>query len=322
METLSSLILRFRPLYRSVIWGGDAIAALKGVDTGMTSVGESWELSALPGSDTVVTDGPLSGLTLGDLSRRYGAALLGHRVFRQYEGRFPLLVKIIDAERDLSLQVHPDDTMARSLGMPCGKTEMWYILDTRPGARIYDGLSRPLTPETYDRLVADGTIMDAVASYASAPGDIFFIPAGTMHAIGAGNLLLEIQQSSDVTYRVYDYGRRDADGNLRTLHIAEARAALNYTDTASHRLSAGALVACPYFTVRRHRIDGTFRIDGDPDTFTILFCADGACTVTAEAASDTPASPLAMRRGDTLLVPAAVPSVRLTGDATVITARS
>lgn len=316
---LSSCILRFSPEYRSVIWGGDSIATFKGVDTGVTSVGESWELSALPGHESVVSEGPLSGLTIGDLTDRYGARLLGTRVMREYDGRFPLLVKIIDACSDLSVQVHPDDVMARSLGLPCGKTEMWYLLATRPGARIYDGLRCPLDPEAYDRRMADGTIMDAVASYDSAPGDVYFIPAGTVHAIGAGNLLLEIQQSSDITYRIYDYGRRDAGGNARELHTDMARRAINYADTGCHRTApeGETLAECPYFTVRRHDIDGMRCFEGDADTFTILFCADGDCTVTPAGGE-----PSSMRRGDTLLVPAAVDAYAVEGRAVLVTVRT
>ncbi len=207
---------KFVPYLKPVLWGGDKIAPFNGVSCDALNMGESWEISGVPGQESVGAEGPDCGCSLPELVERYGARLVGEHVLRRYGNTFPLLVKLIDAKKDLSVQVHPDDAMAaKRHGGSLGKTEMWYIIDAEPGARIYAGLSKPITPGGYTRLVEEKKIMDVVACHESSPGDIFFLPAGRIHAIGAGNLLAEIQETSDITYRVYDFDRRYADGNLR-----------------------------------------------------------------------------------------------------------
>ena len=208
---------KFTPYLKSVIWGGERIAALKNIETDLTDIGESWEISGVQGNETVVSEGADKGLKLSELIAKYGARLVGEDVYARYGTEFPLLVKIIDARRDLSVQVHPDDKLAAQRHGCAGKTEMWYILATEPDAKIYAGLSRQLDPETYRRDVENKTIMNDITAHDSHPGDIFFLPAGRVHAIGAGNLLLEIQQPRDITYRIYEYDRRDANGNPRML---------------------------------------------------------------------------------------------------------
>lgn len=209
--------LHFSPYLKSVIWGGEAIAPFKGIVTDQKSIGESWEISAVPGKVSVVDRGTFKGKSFTELIEEFGPALVGGKVYETYGKNFPLLIKIIDAKDNLSVQVHPDDELAEKRHHCPGKTEMWHIIDTAPGAKIYVGLKQSITPDEYEHRVADNTIMDVIDSYDSAPGDTFFLPAGRIHAIGAGNLLAEIQETSDITYRIYDYDRRDADGNPRLL---------------------------------------------------------------------------------------------------------
>ena len=217
-------IYQFNNILKPVLWGGDKLVAFKRLPSQEVPIGESWELSAMPGRESIVADGKDRGMTLTQLVQRYGAELVGEDVYRCYGDHFPLLIKFIDAKRDLSIQVHPDEEMARRRHNSLGKNEMWYILDADKGALIHTGFKRSITAEEFDRLLADGTILDVVNATESKPGDIFYIPAGQIHTIGAGNLLVEIQQSSDITYRVWDYNRRDADGNLRELHVISMHA--------------------------------------------------------------------------------------------------
>ena len=311
----------FTPYLKSVIWGGERIAALKHIDTDLTDIGESWEISGVPGNETVVAYGPNKGQPLSALIARYGSRLLGKKVIERFGTEFPLLVKIIDARRDLSVQVHPDDELARKRHNCNGKTEMWYILDTTPDAKIYAGLSRQLTPETYRRDVEAKTIMDDITANESHPGDVFFLPAGRVHAIGAGNLLLEIQQTSDITYRIYDYDRRDANGNPRQLHTELAADAIDYTVYPDYRsqpreLAPGmmSLASCRYFDVRLLTVDGPRDIDYAPDSFVIITCTDGNIEV------DCDNSVTMMKPGETILVPADRPDLTVTGNGHAVTA--
>lgn len=325
MESMVQAPLIFTPILKSVLWGGDKICRYKDIPAdGLEKIGESWEISAVPGHESVVAEGPYAGCTLNELVRRFGAQLLGSEVERHFGGEFPLLIKFIDAARDLSVQVHPNDALARKRHGSLGKTEMWYIIDADKDALIYSGLRRSITPEEYERRVADNSFAELLAAHDSAPGDVFFLPAGRIHAIGAGNLLAEIQESSDVTYRIYDYGRRDAEGNLRELHTELAKEAIDFEARADYKsapLPVGQaeceVVTCDHFTVGRMLVDGSapLTILG-PDSFTVLMCIEGSVKV------DYAGGMLELRRGHTLLFPACLASVSLTGHATLLTARS
>ena len=233
-----------------------------------------------------------------------------------------LLVKIIDAKRDLSVQVHPDDTLAKARHNSYGKTEMWYIIKADEGAPIYAGLSKQITPEQYEKCVAENTIMDVIARHDSHAGDLFFLPAGRIHAIGAGNLLAEIQQTSDITYRVYDFGRLDANGNPRELHTEQAKDAIDYTVYPEYKSnydrngkSATPLVKCEYFDVKREIIEGESTIDASADSFMIVMCLDGAATITDNLGGVTE-----VKKGESILVPAVITSMKAEGNATFMTA--
>ncbi|MCC8176313.1 MAG: class I mannose-6-phosphate isomerase [Bacteroidales bacterium] len=314
--------LRFQPLYKSVIWGGECIAAYKGETIEQPCVGESWEISAIPGHETTVIEGPYAGLKLSELVNLLGERLLGRRVFSLYGADFPLLIKFIDAKHDLSLQVHPGELIARRRHGCAGKTEMWYIIATHPGAKILSGFSRAITSQEYRAKVADGTILDSVAEHTTAPGDVFYIPSGRVHAIGAGNLLLEVQQSSDITYRIYDYNRLDKNGKPRELHTEIAAEAIDYRLRDDYRetprqVAKGeeVLVQCPVFEVRKLTVEGHIDLRPPRESFLTMTCVEGTVEVR------TPVSFDHISRGQTLLIPGEIRSdITLEGNGKLITA--
>lgn len=308
--------IHFAPYLKSVIWGGGRIASYKGIETDLKSVGESWEISAVPGHVSVVDRGALKGMSLTELIASHGADLLGPEVFAKYGGDFPLLIKFIDAHDRLSLQVHPGDELAAARHNCPGKTELWRVIETTPDAKIYVGLKQEITPEEYERRVADHTIMDVICTYDSAPGDTFFLPAGRIHAIGAGNLLAEIQQTSDITYRIYDYDRRDKDGNPRALHTEEARDAIDYTVYPTYRSTPGSpvLADCEYFIVRDIALAGkAVDVVSDRESFTIMMCLAGEAMVDYVLPDGRQYRSLRIGAGDTWLFPAVLRPVRVSG---------
>ena len=204
---------KFQPILKSTIWGGEKIVPYKHIASDQKQVGESWELSGVKGNESVVAGGPEAGTTLPGLIARHGAALLGKANAARFGQEFPLLIKFIDARQDLSIQVHPNDALAWERHKSKGKTEMWYVVDADKGARLRSGFAKQVTPAQYEASVADNTITDLLAEYEIHPGDLFFLPAGRVHSIGAGAFIAEIQQTSDITYRIYDFNRKDADGN-------------------------------------------------------------------------------------------------------------
>lgn len=312
---------KFEPYLKSVLWGGEKIAKYKGIVTDQHNIGESWEISGVDGHESVVAEGNDKGLNLRQIIEKYKGDLVGNAVYAKYGDTFPLLVKIIDAKGDLSVQVHPDDTLAKARHNSYGKTEMWYIIDAEEGAPIYAGLSKQITPEEYEKLVAENAIMDVIARHDSHAGDLFFLPAGRIHAIGAGNLLAEIQQTSDITYRVYDFDRRDANGNPRELHTEQAKDAIDYTVYPEYNSeydrngkSATPLVKCQYFDVKREIIDGVSTIDASTDSFMIIMCLDGEATITDNLGGVTH-----VKKGESILVPAVITSMKAEGKATFMT---
>jgi len=232
------MFFAFQTYYRPMLWGC-----------------EKWILSAYPQMESTVINGPYAGLTLTQLLAQQGEQIMGKHLWQRYGTQFPLLFKFIEADQPLSIQVHPSDALAQQQGQgQVGKTEMWYVLPCEKNAYLLSGLKNTLTPETYKAHVADHSIVDDLARYELQEGDCFFLPAGRIHAIGSGCRLLEIQQSSDLTYRIYDYDRRDAHGHPRELHTELAAEAIDYTvlpDYQTHYQSLPnlptTLVQCPYF---------------------------------------------------------------------------
>lgn len=321
METPNIPPLKFEPLLKSAIWGGEKIAPFKGIVTDQKQIGESWEISGVKGNESVVANGPDRGATLTAMIDKYGAALVGEKNIKKYGHTFPLLIKIIDAAGDLSLQVHPDDELAKKRHNSLGKTEMWYIVNTEPDAIICAGLAKPVTPEQYVEKVADNTLMDVVAHHHSHPGDIFFLPAGRIHSIGAGNLLVEVQETSDITYRIYDFGRVDAKtGKPRELHVELAKDAIDYTVYPSYVTKPGKdvdglteLVKCSHFQVYRINVDGTKTFNPTSGSFTTMTCIEGEMSVT-----DDRDNTVTLKAGESVLIPAMATAFTLSGTGTVI----
>ncbi len=296
--------LLFESNLQPVVWGGSSLRVLKGLMPDGEPIGESWEVSALPRRSSIVADGPLQGKTLRALTAEYGAALLGQSVCDRFGTEFPLLVKLIDAESNLSVQVHPGDEQAMRCHGCMGKTEMWYVLDAKPGAFIYAGFSRTITPQEYLQRVADGTICEVLAKHDIHPGDTFYIPSGMVHSIGAGTMLVEVQQSSDITYRIFDYHRLGMDGKPRPLHTLLAKDALDYTACAAPSLTypqkqnsrPTLLCTSPYFEVWHLVLDTALhRRMRHHDSFVIYLCLGGCCTL-----NDT----TELSQGQSCLVPA------------------
>ncbi len=307
---------KFRPLLKQTLWGGRKIVAFKHLNLQMENVGESWEISGVKNNETIVNGGPHDGKTLNQLVREQKGRLVGQDNYARFGNEFPLLVKFIDACRDLSIQVHPNDETARRHGKVRGKTEMWYVLKSDEGARLYNGLRQPLTPETYEQMVADDTITDALACHEAHEGDVFFIPAGRIHAIGAGCFVAEIQQTCDVTYRIYDYKRRDKNGNLRELHVREAAESIDYTVYDNYRVQyqplqdqGVPLISCPYFTTALYDIDDPMTIDySELDSFVILMGLQGSAEVVDDSGQRLP-----FMEGETILLPATVQNIKIEG---------
>lgn len=307
-------MLKFRPILKSPIWSGDRLAAYKGVAFSTGSIGESWEISGLRDNESVVAEGPMMGLTLTEVIRREGAALLGAANYARFGVEFPLLVKFIDARHDLSVQVHPDDALARQHHDSRGKTEMWYVVAADEGASLRVGFHRSVTPEEYERAVADHTILDLMSEYAVAEGDVFFLPSGRIHTIGAGSLLVEIQQPSDITYRIYDYGRIGADGKPRELHTELARQALDFAASPDCRLAyqptpdcGVELVHCDHFTTRLYDLTADYDLDlSSLDSFVVLVCTKGRGRLIDDRGEVS-----TMRQGETVLVPANVAGLKI-----------
>ena len=307
---------KFKPLLKTTIWGGDKIIPFKHLDSRQQQVGESWEISGVKDNETQVANGPMAGKSLNQLVSLQGEKLVGRQNYTRFGNEFPLLIKFIDARQDLSIQVHPTDEIAHRQGKERGKTEMWYIMDSAPDAKLYCGLRKKITPDEYKHMVENDTICEALAQYSVSEGDVFFLPAGRIHAIGTGCFLAEIQQTSDVTYRIYDYKRRDKDGNYRQLHTQEASECINYEVPPTHRTPYEAkknqgveLVSCPYFTTAVYDIDEPMTLDySELDSFVILVGIKGEATVTDNQGQQT-----TLHEGETLLIPANTQTVAVEG---------
>lgn len=307
--------LKFHPILKQTLWGGERIIPYKELASGLSRVGESWELSGMPGSESVVAEGPWAGSTLSELIGRFGAELLGKANYARFGQEFPLLVKFIDAREDLSIQVHPDDELARKRHGKSGKCEMWYVLEAEPGASLLTGFSHPIDPAEYERRVADNTLTDVLSRQAIASGDVFYLPAGRVHSIGKGSFIVEIQQSSDITYRIYDFDRRDAAGNPRELHTELAREAIDFESSENSRITYAPennqevrLVTTPYFTTSLYTLTARTRCDWSAtDSFVAIILLQGSGSLT-----DNEGNRIDIRQGETWLLPASTQWIEIT----------
>lgn len=292
-----------------VVWGGSKLAQWKGLAE-MDHIGESWEVSAVESSPSVIANGTWAGYVLPEVIAKMPEAILGREVAKRYGGKLPLLVKFLDIRGNLSIQVHPDDEMAKREHGKMGKTEMWYVLDAEPGACLYSGFKQELTPEEYKKKVEDGTIVDALARHEAHVGDVFYIPSGRVHAACSGVLLAEVQQSSDVTYRIFDYNRPGLDGKPRELHTELAAKALNYkveneyrTEYSNLENRANRVVDSPFFSVRVMELKEPFHRNLiKHDSFVITMCLKGDCKLRVRSTQ----AEVVLREGFSCLIPAAI----------------
>jgi len=309
-------ILKFEPILKQTLWGGEKIIPFKHLDTQIDNVGESWEISGVKGHETLVADGPEKGRRLNALVEEYREKLVGKENYERYGNEFPLLIKFIDACQNLSIQVHPTDEIARKQGKERGKTEMWYALECSEGAKLYNGLRQQISAEQYAQMVENDTITEALARYDVRQGDVFFIPAGRIHAIGAGCFVLEIQQTSDVTYRIYDFKRKDKDGHFRELHTKLAAECIDYRVQPDYRTNyhleknmPETVVDCPYFVTSVYDLDEPMTLDySELDSFVILVAVEGEGRLIADDGH-----PTSFRAGESVVVPATVKEVKVEG---------
>ena len=309
-------MIKFEPLLKQTLWGGDKIIPFKHLNETLENVGESWEISGVKDNETIVSEGEYKGKSLNQLVRELKGKLVGQENYERFGDEFPLLIKFIDARQDLSIQVHPTDEIAHRQGKTRGKTEMWYALESAPGAQLYNGLKQQITPEQYKQMVENDTITDALARYEVNEGDVFFIPAGRIHAIGAGCFVAEIQQTSDVTYRIYDFKRKDKNGNYRELHTQLASESINYTVLPNYRAeytpvkNEGIQVAtCPYFTTAVYDLTEPMTLDyTELDSFVILIGVGGEGKLTCNGEE------MPFQTGDTVLLPATTEEVKVEGE--------
>ena len=307
------------PAFKDYLWGGTKLREVYGKPCDFDKVAESWELSTHPAGESRVDGGAYNGLTLSQYFQQVPQALGKNAA--AFES-FPVLIKLIDAKDPLSIQVHPSDEYALRVEGEYGKTEMWVIVDCEPGAFLYFGVNRPVSKEEFRQRIEDNTVLEVLNKVEVHPGDVFFIQAGTIHAIGAGILICEIQQNSNCTYRVYDYDRRGADGRPRELHIEKALdvCRLEPSDTASRlgevKALAGGTVqqlgACKYFSTEKLIVEEALTLEVGEDSFVSLLATDGSGWV------EGPENKLAFRAGDSLLVPAGAGKVRVTGRAVLV----
>lgn len=309
--------LKFRTIFKDKLWGGEKIKTILGKDfSPLPNCGETWEISGVEGNISEVAEGPLAGKNLKTLIQQYRADLVGKSVYDKFGDEFPLLVKFIDANADLSIQVHPDDELAKKRHNSFGKTEMWYIFQADEGSKLISGFNQPITKEKYLETFNAGKLTDILNEEPVQADDVFFLPAGRVHTIGKGLLLAEIQQTSDITYRIYDFERTDAQGNKRELHVEEALDAIDYQHYDAYKTKYEPkknepvqLAACPYFVTNRlEYTQSTERNYQELDSFVIYVCMEGQAEIIADGKG------YSMQKGDAYLIPASLQQVNLVTD--------
>jgi mannose-6-phosphate isomerase len=310
--------LQFEPILKERIWGGEKLKTILNKPIVSKITGESWELSTVPGDVSVVANGVLKGKSLMDLIDETPDAILGTKVYERFGKQFPLLFKYLDAREDLSIQVHPNDKLAKERHNSFGKTEMWYVMQADADARIIVGFKEDSSKEEYLKHLHDNTLVSILDDVKAKAGDVFFLETGTVHAIGAGLVVAEIQQTSDITYRLYDFDRVDAQGNKRELHVDLALDAINYNKVDTQKKyetkpnTSNTVVDCPYFTTNFIPLEDKLGVSKSGETFTVYMCIDGSFEIEYAGFSNT------YVKGDTVLVPASVSNFILDGKASIL----
>lgn len=310
--------LQFYPILKERIWGGEKLKTVLHKDITSKITGESWELSAVNGDVSIIANGELKGTSLQELIDNSPDEILGTKVSNRFGKQFPLLFKFIDAREDLSIQVHPNDELAKERHNSFGKTEMWYVMQADEGSRIIVGFKEKSNQEEYLEKLNNKEVLSLLEQVAAKQGDVFFLETGTVHAIGAGILLAEIQQTSDITYRIYDFDRVDAQGKTRELHVDMALEAINYDVVETQKKYKteknvfNDVVDCPYFTTNILPLQGTIEIDKTPESFTVYMCVEGYFEI------EYYNKKYSYKKGDTVLIPAGMNMFKISGNASIL----
>ncbi|NDP26727.1 MAG: mannose-6-phosphate isomerase [Flavobacterium sp.] len=310
--------LQFEPILKERIWGGEKLKTILNKPITSKITGESWELSTVEGDVSVVANGDLAGKSLNELIDSNPEELLGTEVYKRFGKQFPLLFKYLDAREDLSIQVHPNDELAKKRHNSFGKTEMWYVMQADTDSKLIVGFKEDSNPAEYLENLKNKTLLSILDNVKVEVGDVFFLETGTVHAIGAGLVIAEIQQTSDITYRLYDFDRVDAEGNQRELHVDLALDAINYNKIDTYKKykkelnQSNSMVDCPYFTTNLLPLDGAIEVNKSGNSFTVYMCVEGEFELKSEGVK------FEYKKGDTILIPAALNIYALSGKASIL----
>ncbi|MGE6353918.1 type I phosphomannose isomerase catalytic subunit [Flavobacterium sp. NPDC079362] len=310
--------LQFEPILKDRIWGGEKLKTILNKPITSKITGESWELSTVEGDVSVVSNGILKSKSLMELIDKMPNEILGTKVYSRFGKQFPLLFKYLDAREDLSIQVHPNDKLAKERHNSFGKTEMWYVMQADADARIIVGFKENSSKEEYLKHLNDKTLVSILDDVKAKAGDVFFLETGTVHAIGAGLVVAEIQQTSDITYRLYDFDRKDANGNTRELHVDLALDAINYNKVDTQKKydtktnTSNVVVDCPYFTTNFIPLEDKVEVAKSGETFTVYMCIEGSFEIEFDGFKQS------YIKGDTVLVPAEINAFILSGKASIL----
>ena len=310
--------LQFQPILKDRIWGGTKLNTYLNKPITSEITGESWEISTVENDVSVIANGFFKGKSLNEIILEFPKEVLGTKVYEQFGKQFPLLFKYLDAREDLSIQVHPNDELAAKRHNSFGKTEMWYVMQADDNARLIVGFKEKSSKEAYQKSLENKTIIDILDTKKVKKGDVFFLETGTVHSIGAGTVIAEIQQTSDITYRLYDFDRVDVKGNKRELHIDLALDAINYNvveaqkDYSRVKNSSNEMVNCPYFTTNFIPLDGKIEVEKDKKSFTVYMCVEGNFEIENKGESYN------YKTGDSVLIPAEMASFEINGKASLL----
>lgn len=310
--------LQFDPILKDRIWGGTKLNTYLNKPITSNITGESWEISTVENDVSIVSSGIFKGKSLNELIEEFPNEILGTEVHKRFGKQFPLLFKYLDAREDLSIQLHPNDALAKKRHNSFGKTEMWYVMQADQDARLIVGFKQKSNPEEYLENLKNKTILDLLDTKKVAKGDVFFLETGTIHAIGAGIVIAEIQQTSDITYRIYDFERKDSNGNERELHNDLALEAINYEVVAAEKRYAKAenksneIVDCDYFTTNFIPLEGKIEIVKNRESFRVYMCVDGSFELNCNSEN------FAYQKGDTILIPASMTTFEISGKASIL----
>jgi len=310
--------LQFEPILKERIWGGEKLKTILNKPITSKITGESWEISTVEGDVSVVATGILTGKSLNDLIDLNPNELLGTAVYKKFGKQFPLLFKYLDAREDLSIQVHPNDELAKKRHNSFGKTEMWYVLQADTNSKLIVGFKEDSNAAEYLENLKNKTLLSILDNVEVQVGDVFFLETGTVHAIGAGLVIAEIQQTSDITYRLYDFDRVDAAGNQRELHVDLALDAINYNKIDTHKKynkvlnQSNSMVDCAYFTTNFLPLDGKVAVNKSGNSFTVYMCVDGGFEIEYEGVK------FKYIKGDTVLIPAELKTFDLSGKGSLL----